>query len=140
MTAELLLTGNQFPRGKSHTISEIHTARNWYMWLWCSPLPTNPTLLAVLVVAMFSPFVWRVNEIAAYSVILLSAAHRACIMLEMLKITTKLSDLTGLKTKLYVQALQVAFSAFRALQPVQLAAQGELVRKCGVKVKMRRAQ
>jgi hypothetical protein len=68
------------------------------------------------------------------------AAQRAYIIPEMLKSTTKLNHLSGLKTKLYVQALQVAFSALRALQPVQLAVQGELVRKRGVKVKMRRAQ
>ena len=83
-------------------ISEIHTARNWYLWLWCSPLPTNPTLLAVFVVAIFNPFVWRANEIAAYSVILLIAAQRAYIILEMLKSTTKLNHLFVLKPKPYV--------------------------------------
>lgn len=49
------------------------------------------------------------------------AALCAFIKLEMLKGTTKLNHF-ALKTKLYVNALQVAFSTLRELQPVQLAA------------------
>ena len=49
------------------------------------------------------------------------AALCAFIKLEMLKHTTKLNHF-ALKTKLYVNALQVAFSTLRELQPVQLAA------------------
>jgi hypothetical protein len=49
------------------------------------------------------------------------AALCAFIKLEMLKGTTKLNHF-ALKTKLYVSALQVAFSTLRELQPVQLTA------------------
>ena len=49
------------------------------------------------------------------------AALCAFIKLEMLKGTTQLNHF-ALKTKLYVNALQVAFSTLRELQPVQLAA------------------
>ena len=49
------------------------------------------------------------------------AAVCAFIKLEMLKGTTKLNHF-ALKTKLYVNALQVAFSTLRELQPVQLTA------------------
>jgi hypothetical protein len=49
------------------------------------------------------------------------AALCAFIKLEMLKSTTKLNHF-ALKTKLYVNALQVAFSTLRELQPIQLAA------------------
>ena len=49
------------------------------------------------------------------------AAECAYIKLEMLKGTTKLNHF-ALKTKLYVQALQQAFTALRALQPVQVTA------------------
>ena len=49
------------------------------------------------------------------------AAVCAFIKLEMLKGTTRLNHF-ALKTKLYVNALQEAFSTFRALNPVQLAA------------------
>jgi len=50
------------------------------------------------------------------------AALCAFIKLEMLKGTTQLNHF-ALKTKLYVNALQVAFSTLRELQPVQLTAQ-----------------
>jgi hypothetical protein len=49
------------------------------------------------------------------------AALCAFIKLEMLKGTTQLNHF-ALKTKLYVNALQVAFSTLRELQPVQLTA------------------
>jgi hypothetical protein len=49
------------------------------------------------------------------------AALCAFIKLEMLKSTTKLNHF-ALKTKLYVNALQVAFATLRELQPVQLTA------------------
>ena len=49
------------------------------------------------------------------------AALCAFIKLEMLKSSTKLNHF-ALKTKLYVSALQVAFSTLRELQPVQLTA------------------
>jgi len=49
------------------------------------------------------------------------AALCAFIKLEMLKGTTKLNHF-ALKTKLYVNALQEAFSTLRELQPVQLTA------------------
>jgi len=49
------------------------------------------------------------------------AAVCAFIKLEMLKRTTHLNHF-ALKTKLYVNALQVAFATLRQLQPVQLAA------------------
>jgi hypothetical protein len=49
------------------------------------------------------------------------AALCAFIKLEMLKGTTKLNHF-ALKTKLYVNALQVAFSTLRELQPVRLSA------------------
>ena len=49
------------------------------------------------------------------------AALCAFIKLEILKGTTQLNHF-ALKTKLYVNALQVAFSTLRALQPVQLTA------------------
>ena len=49
------------------------------------------------------------------------AALCAYIKLEMLKGTTQLNHF-ALKTKLYVNALQVAFSTLRQLQPVQLTA------------------
>jgi len=49
------------------------------------------------------------------------AALCAFIKLEMLKRTTHLNHF-ALKTKLYVNALQVAFSTLRELQPIQLAA------------------
>ncbi len=49
------------------------------------------------------------------------AALCAFIKLEMLKSTTKLNHF-ALKTKLYVNALQVAFSTLQELQPVRLAA------------------
>jgi hypothetical protein len=49
------------------------------------------------------------------------AALCAFIKLEMLKSTTKLNHF-ALKTKLYVNALQVAFSTLRELQPVQITA------------------
>ena len=49
------------------------------------------------------------------------AALCAFIKLEMLKGTTKLNHF-ALKTKLYVNALQVAFSTLRELQPVHLTA------------------
>lgn len=45
----------------------------------------------------------------------------AYIKLEMLKCSTKLNHF-ALKTKLYVEAIQVAFTALRELQPVRLAA------------------
>ena len=49
------------------------------------------------------------------------AALCAFIKLEMLKGTTQLNHF-ALKTKLYVNALQMAFSTLRELQPVQLTA------------------
>ena len=49
------------------------------------------------------------------------AALCAFIKLEMLKSTTKLNHF-ALKTKLYVNALQVAFSTLRELHPVQITA------------------
>jgi len=49
------------------------------------------------------------------------AAQCAYIKLETLRRTTKLNHF-ALKAKLYMQALQTAFSALRTLQPVQLAA------------------
>ncbi len=49
------------------------------------------------------------------------AALCAFIKLEMLKGTTKLNHF-ALKTKLYVNALQEAFSTLREFKPVQLAA------------------
>jgi len=49
------------------------------------------------------------------------AALCAFIKLEMLKVTTKLNHF-ALKTKLYVNALHVAFSTLQELQPVQLTA------------------
>ena len=55
------------------------------------------------------------------------AALCAFIKLEMLKGTTQLNHF-ALKTKLYVNALHVAFSTLRELQPVHLTAYGELVR------------
>jgi hypothetical protein len=45
----------------------------------------------------------------------------AYIKLEMLKCSTKLNHF-ALKTKLYVEAIQIAFTALRELQPVRLAA------------------
>ena len=49
------------------------------------------------------------------------AALCAFIKLEMLKSTTKMNHF-ALKTKLYINALQVAFSTLRELQPVQITA------------------
>jgi hypothetical protein len=52
------------------------------------------------------------------------AALCGYIKLELLKVSTKLNHF-ALKSKLYLRALRVAFSALRDLQPVRLAAQGE---------------
>ena len=49
------------------------------------------------------------------------AALCAFVKLEMLKRKTNLNHF-ALKTKLYVNALQVAFSTLRELQPVQITA------------------
>lgn len=49
------------------------------------------------------------------------AALCAYIKLEMLRVSTKLNHF-ALKTKLYVNALQVAFSTFQEMQPIRLAA------------------
>ncbi len=51
------------------------------------------------------------------------------VKLELLKLSSHLNHF-ALKSSTYLRALQVAFDTFRQLQPVRLAAQGELVIIC----------